>query len=84
VPSYPQTVEVPEVFPRRILRLPEVCAITGRSRPTIYRHMNQGRFPVAIKLGEKSIGWFSDEIEAWLDSLPRVEIADPGATKESA
>ena len=35
----------------RILRLPEVLALTGLSKSTIYRLMPVGEFPQSVKLG---------------------------------
>ena len=54
-----------------ILRLPEVIARTGRSRSSIYEDMESGMFPQSVRLSVRSIGWKSDEIEAWLDSRVR-------------
>ena len=51
--------------PTRILRLPEVLARTGMSRTTIYEWMAQERFPRAVPLGARSVGWFESELEAW-------------------
>lgn len=50
----------------KILRLPEVRAITGLSRATIYRAISNGSFPRSIKLTENSVGWLESDIEAWL------------------
>lgn len=51
--------------PTRILRLPEVMARTGLSRTTIYRWRVAGRFPQAVPLGTRSVGWIESELEAW-------------------
>ena len=51
--------------PTRILRLPEVMARTGLSRTTIYRWRVAGRFPQAVRLGTRSVGWIESELEAW-------------------
>jgi len=52
----------------RILRLPEVMHVTGLSRSTIYVQMNNGDFPRSIRLGARSVGWLSTDIEAWVNS----------------
>lgn len=57
-----------------ILRLPEVIKITGLGRSTIYRDINLGNFPKPIKLGEKSTGWLSSDISAWIES--RIQARD--------
>ena len=48
------------------LRLPEVMRITGRSRATIYRAMENGTFPKKIQLGENTVAWLESEIAAWI------------------
>ncbi len=51
----------------KILRRREVEALTGRSRSSLYRDMEAGKFPKPIQLGEKSIGWLESEIVAWIE-----------------
>jgi prophage regulatory protein len=53
----------------RIMRLNEVKAVTGLSKTTIYRFEKEGRFPSRVSLGERSVGWFEDDIQAFLMSL---------------
>lgn len=50
----------------KILRLNAVLARTGLSRATIYRYMNLNEFPLAIKLGLRSVGWAEHEVDEWL------------------
>lgn len=49
-----------------ILRLPAVKARTGLSRSTIYARIAEGRFPKAINLGGRAVGWLDSEIQAWV------------------
>jgi prophage regulatory protein len=53
----------------RIMRLNEVKAVTGLSKTTIYRFEKEGRFPSRVSLGERSVGWFEYDIQAFLMSL---------------
>jgi len=50
-----------------ILRLPAVKIRTGLSRSTIYLRMSEGRFPRAISLGGRAVGWVEAEINDWLN-----------------
>lgn len=50
---------------QRILRRPEVEAVTGLSTTTIYERMALGTFPRPIPLGRKSVGWLESELIAW-------------------
>ncbi len=63
----------------RILRLKDVIQKTGLSRSTIYAYMKEGRFPQAIRLGARAVGWRECEIEEWIKR--RVNFAQLGAQK---
>lgn len=64
----------------KVLRLPEVVAITGHPRSTIYDQMAKGRFPKPIRLGIRSVGWLESEIIAW----QRARIAERDREMEAA
>ena len=55
-----------------ILRLPDVKARTGLSRSSIYAYIKDGKFPQHIALGERSVGWYESEVDAWVASRKRV------------
>ena len=55
----------------RILRLPEVLARVGLSRSTVYQLMAAGDFPASVRLTPHSVGWRSDDIDAWIASRAR-------------
>lgn len=48
-----------------ILRLADVERQTGLSKSSIYRGIEKGTFPAAIKLGERASGWLLSEINQW-------------------
>lgn len=50
-----------------LLRRREVSAMTGLPRSTLYAAIRTGKFPKAVALGERSVAWRSDEIEAWIN-----------------
>jgi prophage regulatory protein len=53
-----------------ILRRPQVQERTGLSRSSIYKLMKEGRFPRAVALSTRSIGWHSSHIDQWLEQRP--------------
>jgi len=53
----------------KILRLPGVISKTGLSRSTIYSMMAQKKFPAAVQLGARAIGWFESQINEFLQNL---------------
>jgi prophage regulatory protein len=67
---------------RRILRLPAVRAKTGDSKSTIRRKELAGKFPRRVQIGEQAVGWFEDEIDAYLEALPRKVLT--GTTESDA
>ncbi|WP_369930046.1 helix-turn-helix transcriptional regulator [Xanthomonas sp. NCPPB 2632] len=50
-----------------ILRLPDVLATIGLSRPTLYRMVQAKTFPAQIRLGTASVGWLRAEVEQWIN-----------------
>lgn len=60
-----------ELVGRRILRLPEVCQVSGLSRATIYKKMAEGTFPTPLRLGTRSVGWRLSDLDAWIASTER-------------
>jgi prophage regulatory protein len=55
--------------PSRLVRLRELRAIVGLSRTTIFRMVNEGRFPKPVKLSTHASAWRMAEVLAWQESL---------------
>lgn len=51
-----------------LLRLPEVIGRIRLGRSSVYAMVQAGTFPAPIQLGERSVAWREDEVEAWLKS----------------
>ena len=52
--------------PLKILRLPQVCEVTGLCRSMIYQLESDLRFPPRVKIGVRAVGWVDSEVHAWL------------------
>lgn len=52
----------------RFMRLPEVLALCGKSRSSIYAAIKKGEFPAPVKLSTRSSAWIRSEIAAWAES----------------
>jgi prophage regulatory protein len=50
----------------QILRLPQVCAVTGFRRSMIYQFEAEQRFPNRIKIGVRAVGWIESEVRMWV------------------
>ncbi len=58
----------------KIIRLKTVLARTGLSRSTLYRKINEGRFPRQVPISIHGTGWYESAINRW--------IADPVAFRD--
>jgi len=58
----------------RLLRYREVVHRTGLSRSAIYVLMNQGKFPLYVKLGVKARAWHEAEVDEWIETRERGQI----------
>jgi prophage regulatory protein len=47
------------------------------SRMHIGRLEKAGQFPKRVRLGQCRVGWYEDEVAAWLESRPRDTHTDP-------
>jgi predicted DNA-binding transcriptional regulator AlpA len=50
------------------------------SRPSIYRLVQEGKFPPPVKLSARASVWFEADIAQWLSDLPN----NPGAIYKEA
>jgi predicted DNA-binding transcriptional regulator AlpA len=53
------------------IRLAEVKRITGLSTSTIYKMVNEGKFPRQVSLGDRAVAWIKSEILTWGKSRTR-------------
>lgn len=53
-----------------ILRRKTVESRTGLSRSTLYKLIQEGKFPKPVSLGARSVGWNSLHIDQWVEERP--------------
>ena len=53
------------------IRIAEVKRITGLSTSTIYKMINEEKFPRQISLGDRAVAWIKSEVQSWIDNRPR-------------
>jgi prophage regulatory protein len=63
--------EHPSFSPDRLLRLPDVEALTGLRKSALYQAMKDGRFPPCVKLSARASAWPESEVQAWIASRIR-------------
>ncbi|WP_040573447.1 helix-turn-helix transcriptional regulator [Methylocystis rosea] len=63
-----------------LITLDQCARLTSLSRTAINRLRDENRFPVAVSLGSRRIGFVRAEVIAWLEA----RIAARGAEREAA
>ena len=69
-------------IPIKVLRLPDVCKVTGLRRAMIYRLQSQQRFPHSISITDHAVGWIEREVQAWLEQRLAAR-REPGMATET-
>jgi len=52
----------------RLLRWPQVKALVGLSRTTVWRLVRAGAFPAPVKLSGNAIAWRASAVSDWIAS----------------
>jgi prophage regulatory protein len=55
--------------PNRLVRMKELRQMIGLGPSTIYKMMQEGRFPRSVHLGERTTAWRLADILAWQETL---------------
>lgn len=59
---------------QNLISAKEVLRLTGyKSRTTLWRRVRAGDFPKPIALSSHSTRWRKNEVEAWIEALPKIE-----------
>lgn len=65
---------------KKLLRLSEVLELTGLTRSTCYRLIDEGKFPSQVSLTDgRLVAWVCEEVHAWIDQ--RIAERDGGHMK---
>ncbi|WP_340574972.1 helix-turn-helix transcriptional regulator [Escherichia coli] len=60
--------------PQKLIRLPEVVEITGRSRSRIYDDIKADIFPRPVRIGRRAVAWVEQEIIDWIEEKKQLRI----------
>ncbi len=53
---------------KQLIKISEVIHWTAKSRSSIYKAINDGKFPKAYKNGDRAVAWLASDIDAWIDA----------------
>lgn len=52
----------------RLIKLKDVMALTSLARATVYKYIQEGRFPKQVTLGANCVAWVEEEVLEWVDA----------------
>ena len=58
-----------------LISLNDACKLTSMSRTMINRYRAEGRFPVAVDLGERRVAFVRSEVTDWIHAKIRARVA---------
>lgn len=50
----------------KLIRLKDIIDSTGLARSTIYKYIDKGIFPKAVRLGGRAVAWVESEVQKWI------------------
>ncbi|EPU0490774.1 helix-turn-helix transcriptional regulator [Vibrio cholerae] len=50
----------------RLIRFREVLTMTGLSRSSLYRFIEENQFPLQVQLGDRAVAWVEGEVQEWI------------------
>lgn len=50
----------------RLIRFREVLTMTGLSRSSLYRFIEENQFPPEVQLGGRAVAWVEGEVQEWI------------------
>ena len=56
------------IMEQKIIKIKEVLALCCISRSTVYRLIEEDKFPAPIRLSKKCRAWKISDIEKWIES----------------
>lgn len=60
-------------YRERLLRIDDVCFVTGLGRSTVYAKVKGGDFPGPVHLHGTSVAWRETQVDAWIAARPVVQ-----------
>lgn len=53
---------------KQLIKISEVIHRTAKSRSSIYKAINEGKFPKSYPNGDRAVAWLASDIDAWIDA----------------
>ncbi len=53
----------------RLLSVKEVLSVVGISKSGLYKKISSGEFPAPVAIGQRSVRFRQEDVQAWMDAL---------------
>lgn len=79
----PVPTALPRTYRERLLRIDDVCFLTGLGRSTVYAKVKGGNFPVPVQLHGACVAWRETEVDSWIAARPAAALPAKAPRTES-
>jgi prophage regulatory protein len=79
-PSLPSPIA--RGYRERLLRIDDVCHLTGLGRSTLYAKVKAGDFPTAVQLHGACVAWKETEVDGWIATRPTARLPAAALSKK--
>lgn len=56
--------------PDTLMRLGQVCEVTGKKKSSLYKAIADGEFPEPKKIGKRAVAWSAKDVFQWVAERP--------------
>ena len=63
----------------KLITASAVTELTNIPQGSLYRFVNEGRFPRPLKIGKRSVRWVASEVEDWLQERMQEREPEPAS-----
>ena len=57
----------------KLIRLSSVIDLTGLSKSSIYKQIQERTFPAQVHIGTRSVAWLQSDVENWIRHCVRAD-----------
>lgn len=75
--TYQPSQTISRSYRERLLRIADVCFLTGLGRSTVYAKVKERQFPQPVKLHGTCVAWKETEVDSWINERPSADAAAP-------
>lgn len=55
--------------PNQLINITQMCKLLNKGRTTLFCWVRDGQFPQPLRVGNKTLGWTTEQYKNWLAQL---------------